>query len=160
MKCRHLAPMTLHNKRLLYVSHLAKHKHCWTWARVWTKTERKGKKNREKEIWSVHLQRCRCICPVGVYLQLLTPLSTQSLGIVCVSFCVWLWARGMGMCVNMCVAESPMRKLINTLSALTPALCVCVCGVCLHTHPHYTLFTNPPGHVTCARSEAFVSSSF
>lgn len=91
--------------------------------------QRKREINKEKEIWSVHQQHCWCIRPVGVDLELFTPLSTQSLGMVCVNFCVWLWARGTRVCVCVCqyvccrvthVEADRHTECINT------SVCACV----------------------------------
>lgn len=156
MKYRHLTPMTVHNN--VYTPHFAKHNNCWMCACEDEDREKEEEKQRgpyDLSISSVVGASVLLVC-----LQLLTPLSTQSLGLICVNFCVWLWARGMRVCVNRCVARLTVWKLIYTVSALTPALCVW--DLCLHVlyTAHCTLFTTPPGHATCAQSAAFVSWSF
>lgn len=107
---------------------------------MWGRRQGERGRKTERDIWSVRQRCCRCICPVGVCLQLLTPLSTQSLGLVCVNFCVWLWARGMIVHVKRCVPRLTVWKLIYTVSALTSVLCVCMCvwDLCLHARLLYT----------------------
>lgn len=146
-------------KHPTYTSHFTKHNRRWTCVRVRMETGRKRKKNRARYMicpsaaLSVHLP-CWCVS-AAVHSD---ERSITGNGL-CEFLCLTLSRRNESVSVNTCVAGLPKWKLINTASALTPALCVCVC-LQRAPLPRCTLFTNPPGHATCARSEAFVSSSF
>lgn len=97
---------------------------------AWQKEEREKEEEKQRGPYDLSISSVVSASVLSVCLQLLTPLSTQSLGLICVNFCVWLWARGMRVCVNRCVARLTMWKLIYTVSALTLALCVW--DLCLH----------------------------
>ena len=162
MKYWHLAPVTLHNNTYCIphtsLSTAAAGCACvrgWKRRGVKKKGGEKTRRKGEKEIWSVRQQHCRCICPVGVDLQLFTPLSAQSLANFFVFFRPTSRAGGMGACANRCVAGSPMRKLIDTPSALTPAAMRACVRVCVCSPVYAALFfAYPPGHAACAPSEA------
>lgn len=124
MKYWHLTPM--HNN--VYAPHFTKHNYCWMCA--CEDKDREKEEEKQSEPYDLSISGVVSASVLLACLQLLTPPSTQSLGLICANFCLWLWARGMRVCVNRCVARLTMWKLIYTVSALTPALRVR--DLCLH----------------------------